>query len=144
MTNNSSISTKRTTTSHLKSFNMKKITEYGDGNSVPALAQVKHKHIRPPRLYDCFLSCIKHVKITICDFNYLYNLCMIYIVYSTTCSYTRYNLELKFLQCKSKYSKEHGNWIYNYMSNQCLSSLKLCVQTSFIPRNEGNMSERVT
>ena len=30
------------------------------------------------------------------------------------------------------------------MSNQCLPSLKLCVQTSFIPRNEGNMSERVT
>ena len=30
------------------------------------------------------------------------------------------------------------------MSKQCLPSLKLWVQTSFIARNQGNMSERVT
>ena len=72
---------------------------YGDGKSAPALAHTYsddtcltyEDETRPPVLYDRFLWGMKYVKITVCDFSYLYNLYMIYIVDSTTYTNTRYN-----------------------------------------------------
>ena len=77
---------------------MKKTIAYGDGKSAPALA---HKYsdytfltyegeTRTPRLYDRSLSDANYVEITVCDFSYLHNLYMIYIVDSTTYTNTRY------------------------------------------------------
>ena len=72
---------------------------YGDGRSAPVLSQEYLDYTclayeddnRPQRLYDRFLSVIKHVKITVCDISYLHNLYMIYIVYSKTYADIRYN-----------------------------------------------------
>ena len=78
---------------------MKKTMAYGDGKSAPALAHTYSDYTfltyengtRPPRLYDRVLSGITYLKITVCNFSYLYNLYMIHSVDSTTYTNTRYN-----------------------------------------------------
>jgi hypothetical protein len=74
------------------------------------------------QVFNGFCLSFKEIDIYVCT------CVVIFLLYQFLIFFNPFNLRAPL------WSWSHGSWIYNYPCNQCLSTLKLWVQTSFMAR----------